>query len=349
MTTSPTVLQNGSMPTTVTNLRSQLGASGIPSGNSAFARSIHDFTRVVLGIEAAKSDLPPAPPQSTLSTFETPSKEASTNTVILARFRSYLSENNLSDLEVGGRTKCIPVVCRQFFVQDMAHINIHHVSFAWAQSPDSPYNTWFASMILKHWTFAKNTGLLYKYAISPTDDTAANGQKILFRWIHGRQGELRKSARSLNWRQIKADREQRSKRKKQLSDHRVDTCVALAVPATLTRIFMDPACTSDTEEDDAGNLYRLHVPWRSQELTQFAHKLDEATVERLREQKGARYVQKAKLLELRRRNPINVPQHVRVPIGLPQNCYAPIYVQSRGQVAQEVLNTHNPPCEFPAI
>ncbi|KAA1072740.1 hypothetical protein PGTUg99_025207 [Puccinia graminis f. sp. tritici] len=320
MTTSPTVLQNGSMPTTVTNLRSQLGASGIPSGNSAFARSIHDFTRVVLGIEAAKSDLPPAPPQSTLSTFETPSKEASTNTVILARFRSYLSENNLSDLEVGGRTKCIPVVCRQFFVQDMAHINIHH-----------------------------NTGLLYKYAISPTDDTAANGQKILFRWIHGRQGELRKSARSLNWPQIKADREQRSKRKKQLSDHRVDTCVALGVPATLTRIFMDPACTSDTEEDDAGNLYRLHVPWRSQELTQFAHKLDEATVERLREQKGARYVQKAKLLELRRRNPINVPQHVRVPIGLPQNCYTPIYVQSRGQVAQEVLNTHNPPCEFPAI
>ncbi|POW09077.1 hypothetical protein PSHT_09310 [Puccinia striiformis] len=140
----------------------------------------------------------------------------------------------------------------------------------------------------------------------------------------GRQAELRQSARNLNWRQLKAAREKRSKRKKQLSDHRVDTCVALAVPAILTRIFMNPASTSDTEEDDAGNLYRMHVPWRSQELTQFAHKLDEATVERLRKQKGVRYVQRAKLLELRRRNPVNTPRVVPVPVSFPQNCYSPI-------------------------
>ncbi|POW01441.1 hypothetical protein PSHT_12560 [Puccinia striiformis] len=62
MTANPSSLQNGSMPTTVTNLRSQLCASGIPDGNSAFARSIHDFTRVVLGVEAANSDVPPSPP-----------------------------------------------------------------------------------------------------------------------------------------------------------------------------------------------------------------------------------------------------------------------------------------------
>ncbi|KAI7963548.1 hypothetical protein MJO29_001372 [Puccinia striiformis f. sp. tritici] len=349
MTANPSNLQNGSMPTTVTNLRSQLCASGIPDGNSAFARSIHDFTRVVLGVEAANSDVPPSPPQSQLATFETPSNEASASSVILARFRSYLSEHNLSSLEVGGRIKCIPVVCRQFFVQDMARVDVHHVSFAWDQDPDSPYNMWFASMIWKHWTFAKNTGLLYKYAISPSDDTAANGKKVMFRWIHGRQAELRQAARNLNWRQVKAAREKRSKRKKQLSDHRVDTCVALAVPATLTRIFMNPAATSDTEEDDAGNLYRMHVPWRSQELTQFAHKLDEATVERLRKQKGVRYVQRAKLLELRRRDPINIPRVVPVPVSFPQNCYSPIFLQSRGQVAQGVLNAENQPCEFPAI
>ncbi|KAI9616323.1 hypothetical protein KEM48_005239 [Puccinia striiformis f. sp. tritici PST-130] len=322
MTANPSNLQNGSMPTTVTNLRSQLCASGIPDGNSAFARSIHDFTRVVLGVEAANSDVPPSPPQSQLATFETPSNEASASSVILARFRSYLSEHNLSSLEVGGRIKCIPVVCRQFFVQDMARVDVHHVSFAWDQDPDSPYNMWFAT---------------------------ANGKKVMFRWIHGRQAELRQAARNLNWRQVKAAREKRSKRKKQLSDHRVDTCVALAVPATLTRIFMNPAATSDTEEDDAGNLYRMHVPWRSQELTQFAHKLDEATVERLRKQKGVRYVQRAKLLELRRRDPINIPRVVPVPVSFPQNCYSPIFLQSRGQVAQGVLNAENQPCEFPAI
>ena len=213
---NPTGLQNGSMPTTVSNLRSKLRTSGIPTGNSAFARSIHDFTRVVLGAEAAKSDLPPAPPQSQLLTFKTPSNEASASSVILARFRSYLSEHNVADLKVGGRIKCIPIVCRQFFVQDMAHFNVQHVSFAWDQSPDSPFNAWFASMILKHWTFAKNTGLLYKYAISPNDDTAAHGQKVLFRWIHGRQADLRQLTRNVNWRQLKAAREKRSKRKKQV-------------------------------------------------------------------------------------------------------------------------------------
>ncbi|POW19233.1 hypothetical protein PSHT_04941 [Puccinia striiformis] len=452
MKTTPTSLQNGLMPTTVANLHSQLSTCGIPSGNSTFARSIHDFTRIVLGVEAANSDLPPAPPQSQLTTFVTPSNDALATGVILACFRSYLSEHDLSALEVGGRIKCIPLICRQFFVEDMSHINVHYVSFAWGEDPDSkdghrvpvegypapvgrqasvantfsqskdrlealrpaaglcantssqsfrltggaeaclptcrqasvavvargtpavpasntrsnppsgarlwcrvptfgektrrypgangypgplvpslpdsPYNAWFAGMLWKHWTFAKNNGFLHKYAISPTDDTADIGKLVLFRWVHGRQADLQKAARNLNWRQLKAAREKRSKRKKQvrlhrrllttaaitltltllyvftrallqLSDHHFDTCVALVVPAPLTRIFMNPACTSDTEEEDAGNLYRMHVPWRSQELSQFARKLDEATVERLRKEKGDRYVKRAKLLELR--------------------------------------------------
>ncbi|POW14034.1 hypothetical protein PSTT_03267 [Puccinia striiformis] len=323
-TTDPSSLQNGLMPTTTANLHLQLSASGIPSGNSAFARSIHDFTRVVLGIEAANSDLPPAPPQSQLSTFETPSNVTLATSDSLARFRSYLSEHNLSDLEVGGRIKCVPLICRQFFVEDIAQVNVHYISFAWGESPDSPYNAWFAGMLWKHWTFAKNNGFLHKYAISPTDDTAANGKMVLFRWIHGRQGDLQQAARNRHWRQLKAAREKRSKRKKQLSDHRVDTY-------------------------DAGNLYRMHVPWRSQELSQFARKLDEATVERLRKEKGPRYVKRAKLLELRRRDPINIPETVPVPIGFPQNCYAPLFIQSRGEVAQHVLNTQNEPCEIPAI
>ncbi|KNE94557.1 hypothetical protein PSTG_12108 [Puccinia striiformis f. sp. tritici PST-78] len=299
MKTTPTSLQNGLMPTTVANLHSQLSTCGIPSGNSTFARSIHDFTRIVLGVEAANSDLPPAPPQSQLTTFVTPSNDALATGVILACFRSYLSEHDLSALEVGGRIKCIPLICRQFFVEDMSHINVHYVSFAWGEDPDSPYNAWFAGMLWKHWTFAKNNGFLHKYAISPTDDTADIGKLVLFRWVHGRQADLQKAARNLNWRQLKAAREKRSKRKKQLSDHHFDTCVVLVVPAPLTRIFMNPACTSDTEEEDAGNFYRMHVPWRSQELSQFARKLDEATVERLRKEKGDRYVKRAKLLELR--------------------------------------------------
>ncbi|OAV87421.1 hypothetical protein PTTG_03318 [Puccinia triticina 1-1 BBBD Race 1] len=348
MKTHLTSLTNGTMPTSITHLQSHLTASGIPDGNSAFSRSMHDFTRILLGIEATKSDLPPSPPPSQLTSFQTKSNEAYTNTATLTSFRSYLSEHNISQLAVGGRSKSIPVVCRDFFIEDLAKANIHHVTFAWHESPGSPYNEWFGSMIWKHWMFAKNNGLLHKYAISPAEDTYSNAQKVLFRWIHGRQCDLRQSSRTPNWRELKSSREKRSKRRKQLSDHRVDTCVALSLPANLTRIFMDADCTSDTEEDDLGNLYRINVPWRSQEFTQFAHNLDNATIDRLRREKGARYIQKTKLLELRRRPAINTSQAPRVPIGLPRNCYNPVFLQSRPEVAQEVLNTQEP-LEFPSI
>ncbi|KAA1098614.1 hypothetical protein PGTUg99_000301 [Puccinia graminis f. sp. tritici] len=240
-------------------------------------------------------------PQSTLSTFETPSKEASTNTVILARFRSYLSENNLS------RPRETPASC---------------TNTPSSTTDDTPLLTVkrFCSVgfTAARVSFANRLGASMASNQKPTVNNVARGRSSSVSKLRSFTAALSHSYPSFVFTGASL----------QLSDHRVDTCVARL---------------------NAGNLYRLHVPWRSQELTQFAHKLDEATVERLREQKGARYVQKAKLLELRRRNPINVPQHVRVPIGLPQNCYAPIYVQSRGQVAQEVLNTHNPPCEFPAI
>ncbi|POV98141.1 hypothetical protein PSHT_14190 [Puccinia striiformis] len=320
MKTNPTSLQNGLMPTTVTHLHSQLCATGIPTSNSAFARSIHDFTRVVLGAEDASSDLPPAPPPITAFNFRASLKRHIGYLCHPQPLRSYLSEHNLSDLEL-----CL------------------------GEDPDSPYNAGLPVLHGSIGLLRKTNGLFAQIRHFSHDDTADNGRMILYRWIHGRQAEVKQSARNLNWRQLKSAREKRSKRKKQLSDHRVDTCVALSLPATITRAFMNPACTSDTEEDDEGNLYRMHVPWRSPELTQLAHKLDEATVERLRKEKGSRYVQRTKLLELCRRDPINIPRVVTVPIGFPHNFYARIFLQSRGQIAQQVLNTQVEPFEFPAI
>lgn len=135
----------------------------------------------------------------------------------------------------------------------------------------------------------------------------------------------------------------------QLSNRRVNTCVALRLTANFIHIFMDPACTSDTEEDDSGDLYCMHLPWCSPELTDFAHKLDNATVERLCKAKGAWHIQKAKLLELCRRNPVNTSQVLTVPIGFSRNCYSPTFLQSRSKVAQEVLNYQDEPLEFPLI
>ncbi|KAI9620199.1 hypothetical protein H4Q26_013766 [Puccinia striiformis f. sp. tritici PST-130] len=155
MKTNPTSLQNGLMPTTVTHLHSQLCATGIPTSNSAFARSIHDFTRVVLGAEDANSDLPPAPPQSQLSTLSLPQ----------ATHRLLVSSSTASD-HTSPNT-----IFQTLKLEGESNVSL----FAWGEDPDSPYNAWFAGTVWKHWTFAKNNGLLHKYAISPTDDTADNG------------------------------------------------------------------------------------------------------------------------------------------------------------------------------
>ena len=214
-----TSLRNATLPTSSPNLHAHLNACGVPSGNSAFSRSLHDFTRILLGIEVAKSDLPPSPPSSQLTTFQTRAHKAYTDTSTLTCFCVYLSKHNLAELEVSRQSKSIPVICCQFFVEDLALANIHCVSFAWLQPAGSPYNEWFATMIWKHWTFAKNNGLLHKYAISPADDTTPNGQMVLFRWVHGRQHNLRKSLRTPNWRELQSAREKRSKRTKQVCYH----------------------------------------------------------------------------------------------------------------------------------
>jgi len=125
-------LKNGSLPTTNASLNAQLTTSGTPAAYSAFARSIHDFARILLGIDATHSPLPVSPPQSQLSSFSKSScaEALAASQAIFTRFRSYLSECNPSDLEVGGRLKCIPLICRRFFADHLAARDVHHISFA---------------------------------------------------------------------------------------------------------------------------------------------------------------------------------------------------------------------------
>ena len=106
---------------------------------------------------------------------------------------------------------------------------------------------------------------------------------------------------------------------------------------------MDADCTSYTEENNAGELHCMHLPWCSQEFTEFAHKLDLATIDCLRKEKGSRYVQRTKLLELHQLPPINTSEDLPFPIGLPRNCYNLVFLQIKSRVAQGVLHTHTKP------
>ncbi|KAI9621558.1 hypothetical protein KEM48_007691 [Puccinia striiformis f. sp. tritici PST-130] len=133
---------------------------------------------------------------------------------------------------------------------------------------------------------------------------------ILYRWIHGRQAEVKQSARNLNWRQLKSARENEAKERSrsvlnltgsydyetQLSDHRVDTCVALSLPATINRAFMNPACTSDTEEDDEGNLYRMHCAVALSGINSTCSQIGRSHRGTFAQGKGSRYVQRTNYL-----------------------------------------------------
>lgn len=112
---------------------------------------------------------------------------------------------------------------------------------------------------------------------------------------------------------------------------------------------MDPGCTSNTEEDNQGRLLCMHLPWRSQELSNFFQNLDKATVERIRKEKGAQYVQRSKMLELRRQPAIKTSKLYTVPAGLPPNCYNPHFLESKPKVAQDVLKSHHKSVELPSI
>ncbi|KNZ43947.1 uncharacterized protein VP01_9686g1, partial [Puccinia sorghi] len=120
-----------------------------------------------------------------------------------------------------------------------------------------------------------------------------------------------------------------------LSNHRVDTCVALSFPPDI--------------EDNQGWLLRMHLPWQSQELSNFCQNLDKATVERIHTEKGAQYVQRSKMLELSQQPAINTSELYPVPGGLPPNCYNPHFLESKPKVPQDVLKSHHKSVELPSI
>ncbi|KNZ49987.1 hypothetical protein VP01_4658g1, partial [Puccinia sorghi] len=239
-------LRNSSLPSIHVNLHSHLTTSMIPLSNSAFACSMQDFTRILFGVEATHTNFPSSPPQSQLSNYHQGSEIVFASKISLTRFHACLSENPLDCLE---------------FVKDLAARDVHHVSFAWDELPSSTYNQWFSNMVVKHWTFTKNNCLLHKYAIAPANDTTSNTHKLLYRWLQGLQEDLGQTACNPHWSLVL------SQPKIKLSNHLVDNFVALSFPPNIVQIFMDPRCTSKTEEENQEKFLHMYLPWQSQELT----------------------------------------------------------------------------------
>jgi len=99
---------------------------------------------------------------------------------------------------------------------DRAHIK--QISFAWEDKPDSPFNTWFLKMILKHWTFARSVGFLSQFLISPAHDSYDKAHLLLYRWLVGCQADFKKLASNPEYYSLLAQRQKRSKWRKQVGD-----------------------------------------------------------------------------------------------------------------------------------
>ncbi|KNZ49459.1 uncharacterized protein VP01_49g4 [Puccinia sorghi] len=235
MKNHPTSLHNCTMPNSITHLHLHLNASGVPTGNSAFSRSLHNFISILLGIEAAKSNLPPSPPSSQLNTFQTRSHKAYNDTAALTRFCVYLSQHNFAKLAVSGQSKSQHPFC-QFCL-----------------APTSPFP--LKRMVCHHDLEALD---ICQKQWSPPQISDFPCQRY-----HSKQPDSHIPLGS--WSPVQPSKIilQTKLMSAQLSDHCVDTCMALSLSNNLTRIFMDANCTSDTEENKAGKLCCLHLPmWK---------------------------------------------------------------------------------------
>ncbi|CAH7689123.1 hypothetical protein PPACK8108_LOCUS24194 [Phakopsora pachyrhizi] len=339
----------GQLPSSTRHLNSHLSTLGTPSSNSAFSQSIFDFTKIVLGFDLIQPGFPSSPPVVQTTNYIHRSDEVLNNTSIFNKFRISVLQNQDSLQECAGKRKCIPVVVREWFAADIEKTQVTHISFAWDEKPDSSFNSWFSKMILKHWDFAKSQGFFTKYLFAPSHDTMANAAKVIFRWLVGRQNILKKTRVNSNWQMSASSNQKKSRIRRQLVEHCVDTCLHYSLPEEVTKIFETTLCTSDTEIDDEGNLTRVDVNWRSNELGDLAHRMDQLTIERLVAEKGRSRVRSMNLLELRRKGVVANLKDANIPLGLPCNCYKPEFMASQSAVAVEFLQVDNTLINFPRI
>ncbi|CAH7687615.1 hypothetical protein PPACK8108_LOCUS22426 [Phakopsora pachyrhizi] len=314
----PCSLKMGQLPFSTRHLNSHLSALGTPSSNSAFSQSIFDFTKIVLGFDLIQPGLPNSPPIVQTTNYIHRSVDVLNNTSIFNNFRISLLQNRDSLQECAGKRNCIPVVVCEWFVADIKETQVTHISFAWELKPDSGFNSWFSKMILKHWDFAKSQGFFTKYLFAPSHNTMANAEKVIFRWLVGRQNILNKTRLNSNWQMRAFSNQKKSRIGRQLVEHCVDTCLHYSLPEEITTIF---------------------------ETTL----LDQLTIERLVAEKGRSRVRSMNLLELRREGVVANLKDANIPLGLPCNCYKPEFMACQSAVTLEILHVDNTLINFPRI
>jgi hypothetical protein len=121
----------------------------------------------------------------------------------------------------------------------------------------------------------------------------------------------------------------------------------LDLPEDDQNIFDKTVCCSDTEQLPNGTLQRIQCSWRSPMFSLLGHQLDQFYKKNKAEKLGKRYKYGDSFLLLRQKSD-SQERTVKVPSGLPKNCYNPNFLASLSQIDVLLLQP-KPEIDFAAI
>ncbi|OAV92011.1 hypothetical protein PTTG_03584 [Puccinia triticina 1-1 BBBD Race 1] len=248
------------------------------------------------------------------------------------------------------RTQTVHPILRTLFLQDLTSSGFPGCSFAWDYPWDEHWNQLFSRFVLKHWWNAYRAGVFKVFFIDPADTSNTSILRgLLHCWFIGRQEGIWLGRFSPQRKLKKKHSESKLKMRNQIQQHRRQTLSTLPVLPAVKTLFDNIKTTSDTEDTSSQTLVKVPLPWRSDEFTQFAQKLDTIYAHKKITTNGRTFVH-AFILESKRStsaplSPLNIKN---VPQKLPANCYSKKYWSTLSDSDKQLLNPRDP-IEWPSL
>ncbi|OAV87759.1 hypothetical protein PTTG_09821 [Puccinia triticina 1-1 BBBD Race 1] len=324
-----------------TRTRNKQLASTLPNSNSPLCQALNDFIRLLLGIQKPSDLGPSSPSTEQLGQFH---RDWRADLLESQDFLSVLYTNAQvsanDDLRFYGKKKVLKESHRGPFLQHLVKTNFPRPCFNWNEGSSSAWNEAFSNLILQHWNCARSTGLFLAYPMDP--DAAGNSSTILAlitRWFNGRRDKIRREERMPGSAERQKQLIQKAHWRQRLAVHRTETLQGLKVPEKFQKIFEDPLCNSDTEEQQDGSLVKVKLQWRSKTASLLAASVDRLTARRKQEGNGKAFGP-GQLLELSRINSTGNHQAVRserVPRCLAVDFYDQTFLEGLGKQARDEM------------
>lgn len=227
---------------------------------------------------------------------------------------------------------------------DLKTYGVSQMTFNWDAKDTRGWNCTVAVLVVKHWRFARDHGAFNnKHSVNPTHNTISNCIGLVLRWLCGRAEDIR--LHRLDAEKLRQKEQQRKKKVVSLVKYYQYLFIQLSsnqylklfgyreetVERHLTeeakQLLPDADCCSDTEWDPEAIEYQsLGVPWRSQQYGTFLHGLDNLSYHYKASVTGPTAASR-RFDQCRKKARLDNPK-APVCIGLPRNCYDPLFLSN---------------------